>query len=729
MNRTRKFFLALLALAALVAGCASPRPLPPVASGQPDTVDAGQKTAVPAQSGSFSFFSGDYEVSERFAAHPPESVAVLPFTGNPAHWRNVPEDLDPPAILRRAFYNQLASLRFRDLELADVDARLARSGAGNATTAASLLANDPARLRRILGVDAVVTAEVTHFDRLYFGIFSQVAVGCRVTMTDLASGEVVWRAEQVSRGAGGGPSISPFGLAMSALQSIWNMREVQLLRETDEIFREMVSTLAPHLTGQPATLPLAPPVIDLFVCLKADKTFSAGSPATFRLVGDPGARVSVDLVRSATAQAAPFRSGIALDPLPRSIRKAVHRQTLDLLKERYARTGHVLGAELVAAVDRELAAREIYEGTYVPAPGEEGYGLTARATLDTPDGQRAVSFWSAQAINVDARPPDAPGNLTAQPLPNGLDLAWPAVADAVAYEVETAPEANATWTMAHTTSAPRARLEGLPDFSTIRLRVRAVDAAGNRGEASPVLAAAILPDPDLANLPALGPELGGTLDTPVLLTREGGPYTVRATLVVGPGGALHLGPGAVLRFAPGTALRVEGGDIFAHGTAHAPVRFTPWSATGMANALAQPGAFEGLVLVDAGQALLRHLRIDHATIGIRVQGCAPVLDGVVVTHTSQAGLLLQNGARPTMTCSLVRAGQGMGGVVVEGAGVDPHLYGNSFVDNEPFQVQNYAPVAVDLGGNHWEGDGAERFLGSILREPRLATPPDCAPSP
>ena len=81
--------------------------------------------SVTVTSEAFDVFSGDFENTAAIKRNLPRSVAVLPFSGDPADWSGVEPDEDPVLVVRRGFYNHLSSLPFQDLELAEVDARLA----------------------------------------------------------------------------------------------------------------------------------------------------------------------------------------------------------------------------------------------------------------------------------------------------------------------------------------------------------------------------------------------------------------------------------------------------------------------------------------------------------------------------------------------------------------------------------------------------------------------------
>ena len=697
--------LAVLALLLALAGCAH--------------VGDGKRPVAVFTTEAFNYFNGEYRVTETFKKRPPSSVAVLPFTGDPKSWTFAPQGTDPAAIVRRAMYNHFSSLPFQDLELTETDQRLAADGLVDPVEIATLAETDPDRLARLLAVDAVITGEVTHFDRVYMGIFSQAAVGCRVQMRDLATGDLLWEAEHVSRAAGGGVSLTPIGLALDALASLWNLRGEQLLRETDEVFREMVGAIEANLPEIALTPRPRQPNLDLFVCLDADKPFTAGRTMVFRLVGDPGGRAYADLPG--------FKSGIELHPLPPALNQAVRAQTLAALAARYREQGVAPTPEALAAVGKILETRDIYQGEYVVSPGEEAYGLLASGRLSTPRGGLARRVYTTRRIDVDAIPPAAPLNLSALPLDGKVALRWTASPepDLARYEVLLSPTAISGYAVVHTTEEPKALLGELANFQPVHLRVAAVDKAGNRGKPSDPIRTAPLPEPGLDALPSPGPVLGGEIREPVLLAAGKGPFIVQRDVRILPGGALHVEPGAALRFAPGAALRVEGGALLLHGQAGSPIYLDAASPD------APPGSWTGVVLDRAKRAALRHVVIRHAAVGVRIRHSAPELFNVSLLGADQAGLLLEDGARPAILCSTLAGNRGMGGIVAQGQGMGPRIRDTVFEDNRPFHVQNHAPLQLDLSGNFW-GEGAPSgrlFLGDVLTEPHLAVLPESCPAP
>ncbi len=249
----------LLFLLLLVsASCAGKSGTGPVAS--PAAKPAADTGAV--SDNMLNIFEGEYKASPLLRTHPPKLVAVLPFEGNPDEWEFAPSGIDPVKVLRRGFYNHLSSLPFKDMELHEIDKRLSKAGMLDPVLLRMAMQLEPQRVCQVLGVDAVILGKVTHFDRMYFGLASQAAVGCEVRMLDCKTGRELWHASHVSRGTSAGFSLTPVGWAMDAVNSIWNLREDELLSQTDALFRDMVVTIERNIPKEIPASRLSTPILN-----------------------------------------------------------------------------------------------------------------------------------------------------------------------------------------------------------------------------------------------------------------------------------------------------------------------------------------------------------------------------------------------------------------------------------------------------------------------------------
>jgi hypothetical protein len=240
---------------------------------------ATQKTAISSQIEDLP--DGEYEISEKITKNPPRSVAILPFVNR--------TDSDQAfEVVRRTFYNHFSSLRYTDLELYQIDALLGEANLGDAE---ALSHSSPKQLGDILGTDAVIYGEVTHYKRVYVGLYSQVAVGSRLRMIDTKTGELLWKGEHVARKHQGGVSTSPVGLILTAISTAMNVREVELFRTSDDLFRTMVQAIPSPTIGEARR----PPKITILVQDAVGKPRKAGEIIRVAMEGDPRMQAAFEI--------------------------------------------------------------------------------------------------------------------------------------------------------------------------------------------------------------------------------------------------------------------------------------------------------------------------------------------------------------------------------------------------------------------------------------------------
>lgn len=696
--------LLFVSLVLVITGCAS-------------VVKDDENVLVVASTEAFKRFNGEFENTAYFLKHKPARIAVLPFAkGEEKSYSIDYASENPPEIVRKGLYNHIASLPFKDLELHQTDERLKNAALTDPAALDALIADNPEKLKSLLGVDAVFTGQVTHFDRIYVGIYSQIAVGCEVKFWDLKSGRLLWRAKHVQRAHAGGISTSPVGLVISAMASIWNLKQDEMLSQTDDLFREIVSTI--DLPASARIALAAAPRIDMFAAVNAEKPFTLGKKAVFRVVGDPGCQVVVDL--------GDFKSGISLAPVSAQRKTQIRSEVLSAIEAAAAAAGQQLTPEMLSGIASELGSREIYEGAYQVAPDEQAYGLTPRVYVVNPDGMQAQAVDAVHLVDIDSLPPGPVGAVSAESLDGKVRFTWaPSEAeDLNGYEVWTSAAPISGFTMALTSEAPEATIADRRNFDTFYARVRPVDKAGNVGSFSKAAMAVALPVAGLLALPQPGPSVGGDIAAPVFLSAEKSPFTVTAPLRVVSGGAVHIAPGVSLMFNAGAGIVVEGGRLFAYGDTDRPIRMAPKSET------AGPGAWRGVVLNDAASSGLYHTVIEKAETGVAIMGGTPALQHVTISQCDQAGLQLKDNAAPEVSCVTFNENHGMGAVVLEGVGLKPVFRNNTFINNE-FQVQNYAPIQVDMSGNYWGTPDPDMagFMGDVITQPVLTAVPDACAAP
>jgi len=190
-----------------------------------------------------------YHLHEAYTEHPPDCVAVLPFTLADAGEASESQ-IDQPEAVRRAFYAHIAPQGKRDVELTRINFVM------NALSDAE--GEDLSFLGNELHCDTLVMGEVTEYVSDFYAVYSRVAVGAKIKMKRASDGKLLWEGEHTAESHGGTVPLSPIGLAMGIYDAATNVNEEQLFRVADDLARRLVSTIPDDQTAV-----LDEPIVDL----------------------------------------------------------------------------------------------------------------------------------------------------------------------------------------------------------------------------------------------------------------------------------------------------------------------------------------------------------------------------------------------------------------------------------------------------------------------------------
>ena len=204
---------------------------------------------------------GKIFVSPMLRENPPRTVAVLPFRSQIGEGRvegsqdlfNALSKKDPnlPEVIgermRRAFFGQFAQLEFDHVKISRIDRTLRKEGLD---TRDSMKSVPPQHWGELLGAEAVVMGEVTHFDYYYAFLYSQLAVGLSLEMIDTRTGETLWKVNDARRDHSIRVVYDPIALVVGLFQVGFSMRPINMMRAMDEICRELVGTIPPPQSSE-----------------------------------------------------------------------------------------------------------------------------------------------------------------------------------------------------------------------------------------------------------------------------------------------------------------------------------------------------------------------------------------------------------------------------------------------------------------------------------------------
>ncbi|MBN1613578.1 MAG: DUF799 family lipoprotein [Deltaproteobacteria bacterium] len=436
-----------------------------------------------------SLFEGTYQVDPYMETHKPRTVAVLPFYDQSQGKAGY-------EAVRKGFYNHFSSLPYMDMELARVDDLLTKA---NLADPEAIKRTAPADLGKILGVDAVVYGDISNFDKLFALVYSQVSVGADIRMFDAKTGHFLWSGKHVVRIHEGGIATTPVGIIATVIATAMNVRDIQLLRACDDLFREMVKTIP----SPPLAEALRPPVITLLTQDTKNLPKRAGDEIKVVIQGSPKMRASFDI------------------------------------------------GDFKKHIDMEEVEPGGYLGIYKVLPGDAVSGAVITGHLTDDTGNRVDWIDAIGTVTLDTVPPDKPGEPSALGRNATVLLNWEksAAADLAGYRVYRSDTPLSGYREIARTEFDELRDENLTNGKRYYYQIAAYDLAGNEGEKTGTIAGMPL---------APGPTpVSGTLDVDSTWYAGASPYIMEDDVVVRDMALLTIEPGTEIR-SKGGALIVEG---------------------------------------------------------------------------------------------------------------------------------------------------------------------------
>ena len=443
-----------------------------------------------------SLFQGEYKVDPYMEQNRPVTVAVLPFLDQS-------RSKEGAAAVRKGFYNHFSSLPFKDMELQRVDNLLWKSGLAETE---AIYKTSPQELGKILNVDAVVFGDISNFDKLFAVVYSQVAVGAEIKMYDARTGNFLWSGQHTARIHEGGISTTPVGIIATVIATAMNVRDIQLLRACDDLFRDMVKTIPVPTIAEA----LRPPVITLLTQDTKGLPKKAGDEIRVVIQGAPKMQAYFDI--------------------------GEHKKHLDMQE---IEPGGYLGA-------------------YKVLPGDNISNAVITGYLRDDTGNTAQWVDAVGYITLDTTPPEKVKNIRTVGRNNLVLLGWEksAAADLAGYRVYRSSTPLTGFQEVAKIEFNEWRDEKAINSQKYYYYVTAIDLAGNESEKGDTV----------SGMPvAPGPTpVSGAIETDAAWYAGAGPYIIEQVVTVKDKAVLTIEPGTEVR-SKGGALIIEG-QISARGT-------------------------------------------------------------------------------------------------------------------------------------------------------------------
>jgi hypothetical protein len=209
-------------------------------------------------------------------------VAILPFTlAGPT-----PEGVPAHRLFRECFFNYFSYLGYIDIPLETIDYKLQAAGMKKSKKVLEL---SPERLREILGVDAVIKAQVLDTSNFTGGIHAETSIKAKIEMLDLRTGEILWETEHTESTYSG--ILSPT-LVEIIQDQIENVKVHQALYKTAEMFSIALMKEIPDPVGTWQEKIRLPQITSIETNLKPNQKLRPDDQIYVNLKGDAGLKGS-----------------------------------------------------------------------------------------------------------------------------------------------------------------------------------------------------------------------------------------------------------------------------------------------------------------------------------------------------------------------------------------------------------------------------------------------------
>jgi hypothetical protein len=625
-------------------------------------------------------YDGTYTIDPYMKDHIPKYVAVLPFV-------DLSKSKEGCDIVRRGFYNHFSSLPFKDMELYKVDSLLRKAGL---TDPEVINKTSPQELGKILGVDAVVIGEVSDFDKFFAVLYSQVAVGANVKMYDTKTGNFLWSGKHVARKHEGGISTNPVGLIATVIATAMNVRDIQLLRANDDLFREMVKTIpVPSIAEM-----LQPPEITLLTQDTKGLPKKAGDEIKVVIQGAPKMQAYFDI------------------------------------------------GEYKKHIDMKEVEPGGYYGVYKVLPGDNIDKAIVVGYLSDDAGNTAQWVDAIGSVTLDTTPPDKPKNLAAVGRNALVMLSWgkPVAADLAGFKIyrSNTPLSGYAEIAKTEVNEYRDAGPGLVNSQKYYYRVSAYDFAGNESEMVQATGMPIAPGPTVVS---------GLIEADTIWYSGASPYILEQDVVVKDKALLTIEPGTEIR-SKGGALIIEG-RLNAQGDNEHIINFESaqneklWPGITFAGVKDKENIIKFVRIRNAKAAIICQsssprieaseftqndevLKIQGAFskpvitnnsiyknrgIALTVSdGAAPLVKENSIQDNDNTGLVVQSAAPEIIQNVIARNGNN--GIVIKGAGAN--ITQNNIVDNKPYNiVADLTGASVKALDNWWGTSKVQEILAGM----------------
>ncbi len=200
----------------------------------------------------------------------PSTVAIMPFDNLTPH-----EEMG--TLVRKSFYNHFSSKNYRDIELSTVDRGLESI---HRTQSGAWRDVPPETLGKYLHADFVIYGKVKDYQKLFFGVYSQIALTVELEMVDCRNGKGVWWKTETKRSHDGGIPVELLSLMSATARSAMHMQLERTLDLVEKINRDLVNRIP-----EPAVSPAGPLSVNIQIASFLEKSRATSTVEECKRIG------------------------------------------------------------------------------------------------------------------------------------------------------------------------------------------------------------------------------------------------------------------------------------------------------------------------------------------------------------------------------------------------------------------------------------------------------------
>ncbi|MBW2006168.1 MAG: right-handed parallel beta-helix repeat-containing protein, partial [Deltaproteobacteria bacterium] len=514
----------------------------------------------------------------------------------------------------------------------------------------------------------------------------KVSVGAAVKMVDTKANEFLWSGQHVQSKHQGGVPTTPIGLIITAISTAANIRQIELLRTSDDLFRDMVKTI-PGPTVAEASIP---PTIKMLVHDAVGSPKKTGDIIKVVIEGDPHCAASFDI------------------------------------------------GDFKQAIEMKEIQSGFYETKYQVRPGDNAHEAIMTGYLTDERGNTAQWMDVMGAITIDTTPPNIPTRLSSISHDHEVVLTWDTnkEEDLAQYKIYRSQTPLTGYESIVFTEFNRTTDAGIDNYTPFYYKVSALDKAGNESELSPsVEGMAIPPGPT---------HVSGEILKDTIWYAGASPYVIKNDIYVRPKVTLVIEPGTRIESMGGSI--VIQGQLQAVGDKEGMIIFDGFKGGQWAGIIFDrvkndksnvsfcqvKNALVGLTILSSSP-FVNHIEFRKNETGILIKGSfskaqviendihsntdsgivvseasSPVITGNTINRNGMHGLFC-DGGNPLIQANSIVGSSGDGIHVVFGR---PQIMGNNIHDNSGLAIVNSPKGEPILSSDNWWGSADPKVIFS-----------------